>query len=59
MTRLLRETEVADLLAINIDTLRRRRRRADGSAPPHILLGNRVRYSAGDVRSWLVARRKQ
>jgi predicted DNA-binding transcriptional regulator AlpA len=50
-TELVREEQLARMLGISVNTLRRMRRRGDG--PPAQMFGRLVRYRWVDVARWL------
>ena len=45
------EAETAARIGISVPNLKRRRR--EGSAPPHALVGRRILYRPADVAAWL------
>ena len=51
--RLLKSRELAELLGFQESTLRQWR--TEGIGPPYFRLGNRVRYDASEVGSWMAA----
>ena len=54
--RLLRVNEVAQILGLNVDTLKRWRRRSQQTGPDFIKVGRCVRYSAQALQRYLSAR---
>ena len=55
--RLLKEGETADILNLEVSTLRRWRWSGDG--PPFIKLGGAVRYRRSDLEAYIEAQRRQ
>ena len=51
---LLKETDVAEMLSLSVQSIRRLR--AAGSGPPFIRIRGAVRYLPSDVRGWLASR---
>jgi excisionase family DNA binding protein len=49
--RLMTELELADYLAVHVDTVRRWRRA--GTGPPVRWAGNKPRYKLAEVEAWL------
>lgn len=54
--RMMRETEVADVLGVSRRTLQGWRWR--GGGPPYLRIGSAVRYEPAAVRAWLDAQRR-
>jgi predicted site-specific integrase-resolvase len=49
--QMMTEAQVAELCQVHVQTVRRWRR--DGTGPPSLRLGGRVRYDPTSVREWL------